>query len=118
MSSQPRLAPDQQHPPDMIELFCWVFGDKLPFSVDVSREKTVNGLKEAIVAEIPDRFQCTNAHSLELWKKIISSKEKKKLKSSDLNDDDVLDETWKIGKYFIGDPPEERIHVVIRAPGK
>lgn len=95
----------------MIGLICWVFGDKQSFSVDIS-EKTVNGLKEAI-AKISDRFQGTIAYILEHWQKIISSIGKKKLQSSGLNDDETLDEAHKTGKYFIGDPLGEHIHIVI-----
>ena len=116
--SRELFAPGQQHPPDMIELFCWVFGDIYPFSVYISRKTTINGLKEAIMAKGPIHLEGTMAYSLHLWKKIISSEERKNFKLSDLNLHDALDNTHRIGKYFIGDPPEECIHIVVRVPGK
>ena len=68
----------------------WVYGDKNPFSIDISREKTVDMLKEAIVAK---KFRSIDAYSLDLWLKIISTEDINKLQPSDLQDEDVLDPT-------------------------
>ena len=35
----------------MITIFCWVYHDESPFSVDISREKTIDKLKDTIVAK-------------------------------------------------------------------
>lgn len=101
----------------MIELWCWVFGDMYPFGVNISRKTTINGLKEAIMGKSP-HLEGTSAYSLHLWKKIISSEEKQKLRLSDLNLYDALDNMHTIRKYFIGDPPEQCIHIVVRVPGR
>ena len=100
----------------MMTLFCWVFGDPQPFSVKISPEKTVDELKEAIVAKKPNRFQGIDADVLNLWKKIITTSDIKTFQLSDLNEEDELDETWRIVKYFKEAPEEEKIHVIIKAP--
>ena len=86
--------------------------------MDISREKTVDKLKKAIVAKKPNRFQGIDAKSLDLWLKNIPTKDKTKLRPLNLKNEDILDETWKIGRYFTGDPTEGRVHIVVRPPGK
>lgn len=118
MSSQTRLASGQPLPFDTMTLFCWVFGDGNPFPVDISPEKTVGHLKEAIVAKDPDRFQGIGAYKLKLYKKIIPSEEKENLQLSELEKEALLNETWEISEYFETDPPKKYIHIVIKTPGK
>ena len=98
----------------MMTLFCWVFGDPQPFPVKISLEETVGELKEAIAAKNPNRFQVS--YALNLWKKIITTSDIKTFQLSDLNEEDELDETWRIVKYFKEAPEEEKIHVIIKAP--
>ena len=111
MSSQPPLASN------MLTLFCWVLGDKSPFAVDISPEKTIDHLKQAIVARKPNRFHGIDADTLMLWKKYIVSREIRNFQESELHDQDQLDEVDEIGEYFKG-PPKKHIHVVVKVPGK
>lgn len=76
-----------------------MFGNYHCFSVEISPEKTIDRPKEAIVAKTPDRFLGNNAYWLAIWKVIAS-----KAKLSDLHDEDLFDETTKLGQYFIGAP--------------
>ena len=66
---------------------------------------------------MPNKLKGIDPNQLMLWKRVITTKESKNLKLSELEDDDQLDATWKIGKYFTGDPPNERIHIVVVPPG-
>jgi crinkler effector protein len=97
-------------------LLCWVFGDPERISVEISPEKTVDELKDAIFAKKPDRFRGIDAYLLVLWKKIIPVRDLNRLHQSDLKDEDELDATWTIGKYFEEAPQKEGIHIVIKVP--
>ena len=66
----------------------------------------------------PGRFSDHTPDELMLWKKDISSKEKGNFTESDLQEDDLLDETYAIGVYFPGDLQKRKIHVIVKAPGK
>ena len=57
----------------MITLFCWVYDDKNAFSIDISRDKAVDKLKEAIFAKNPNRFQGIDAYSKIVVYGILSS---------------------------------------------
>ena len=78
----------------MITLSCWVYGDENYFCVDISREKTVHNLKQAIIAELPNCLRGIDAHSLNLWKVDIDSSNKEELRNVQWNDDDALDPAW------------------------
>lgn len=54
---------------------------------------------------MPNKLKDIDPNQLMLWKRVITTKESKNLKLSELEDDDQLDATWEIGKYFTGDPP-------------
>src|ERR1700722_19123399 len=97
-------------PETMIKLFCWIFGDPKPFRVKISLDETVDDLKEAIVTKNPNRLQGIDAAFLRLWKKEISNEEKDGLQLSDLNDNDELNEMYKVGHYFGYTLPEMKIH--------
>ena len=103
-------------PETMIKLFCWIFGDREPFSVKISPDETVDELKKAIVANKPNRLQGIDADSLCLWKKEVTKEEKNGLQLSDLNDGDELDATLDIGDYFEEAPPKRKIHIIVKIP--
>jgi crinkler effector protein len=98
-------------------LICWVCGDPHSFPIEISPEKIVGELKEAIVAKKPNRFRGIDADLLNLWKKIIPTSDSKRLQLSDLKEEDELDETWRIDDYFEEAPQARRIHIIIKAPG-
>ena len=102
---------------DTILLMCWVYGDKNPFSVNISREKIVDQLKEAIIAKSPNRFRGIDAYSLDLWHVEIPDDEGELQKLS-LDESKVLRPTLELGDCFQGDPPKRRIHIIVKVPGK
>jgi hypothetical protein len=55
---------------DQITLFCWVIDSSstVPFSVDISASKTVDGLKNAIKKKKSNKFGDIDADALTLWK--------------------------------------------------
>ena len=114
--ASPHLHHHHYHPSDTMLLFCWVFGDTRAFPVEISPGKTVGELKEAIVAKKPHRFRDIDADSLALWKKIILESDRETLQPSDLEAEDELHTTWRIGEYFEEPPPKKRIHIIIKAP--
>ena len=72
MSTTPQLSitsiPGQPPASGRVTLGCLVFGNAQPFVVEISRDKLVTHLKEAIVAEEPNKFrgyQYFRPHSLE-----------------------------------------------------
>ena len=79
MSSQLPLASN------MLTLICWVYGDKNPFPVEISLEKTIGHLKDAIVARKPNRFHGIDADELVLWKAEILDDDEA-IKAFDIND--------------------------------
>ena len=102
----------------MLTLICWVFGDQNPFSVKIKQDKLVDELKNAIVAEKPNRFQGIDADDLMLWKKFIVSKERGSLQESELKIEDLLDAADEVGEHLQATPPTKHIHIIIKVPGK
>ena len=96
-----------------ITLFCLVLGEEDAFSVQISKGGTIEELKQAILVKNPNSFQGLDAYKLRLWKKVGPLKDIKKIKLSDLPDDNVLEAVCKIVDYFEEDPPARSIHIVI-----
>ncbi|KAG0007630.1 hypothetical protein BGZ81_004741, partial [Podila clonocystis] len=101
-----------------LTLFCLVNGEATPFSVEVDRTKTVDHLKNLIVnGDQEPAFRDVAAKDLTLWQVSIpdddddlpilldSVPEKKKLKA-----------TTKLSKIFVGDLPEDTIHIIVQRP--
>ena len=101
---------------DKILLICWVYGDMNPFSVEISRQKIVDQLKQAIVAKKPNRFHGIDAESLTLWKVEIPDDDDAVKQNFEFKGSDILRPSSEIGDYFEGYPPKRRIHIIIRAP--
>ena len=89
-----------------------------PFSVEISRQKIVDQLKQDIVARNPNRFQGIDAGSLKLWKVEMPNDDDAMKWNLELKALDMLRSSWEIGDYFEGDPPKRRIHILVKAPGK
>ncbi|RPB27770.1 hypothetical protein L211DRAFT_845789 [Terfezia boudieri ATCC MYA-4762] len=100
--------------PDTIKLFCWVLGDESSFSVKIGLDQTVDDLKKAIIAKIPNLLQGIDAHRLVLFKAIVLIKEKYKIQLSDLKDG--LEEGDTLREHFETNPPPKSIHIVIVPP--
>ena len=52
-------APGQPPSPNMLTLFCWLFGSDVTFSVKISPEQTVYDLQEVIIVKQPHSFPNT-----------------------------------------------------------
>jgi hypothetical protein len=101
-----------------ITLICLVHGDRVrrAFPVDVDKSKTIGHLKKLIKQELPNSFCDVDAKELALWKVSIPSKDGDALRDFYADEDEELDPTRKISKYFTTDPDDEHIHVIIERP--
>ncbi|KAF9294521.1 hypothetical protein BGZ74_011217, partial [Mortierella antarctica] len=103
-----------------MSLFCLVDGEATSnaFSVKIPSNDTVDDLKGAIKAKKTNDFSDVDADKLTLWRVSISD--------DDDNDlpiplDSVLDKkklkaTTKLSRVFIGELPEDTIHVIVQRP--
>ncbi|KAN0068459.1 hypothetical protein V8E54_013183 [Elaphomyces granulatus] len=91
----------QQQSDTMISLFCWVYGDPHSFPVLINLEDTSSSRQ----AQPSPGNRCRSPQPLEENHPDQRQKE-----------EDELDETWRIGKYFEEAPQEERIHIIIKLP--
>ena len=84
--------------------------------MEISREKIVGQLKDAIIAKYPHRFHGIDAYLLDLWKVEIPDDDDAMKQNFDFKASDIMRPSWEIGDYFEGFPPKRRIHILIRAP--
>ena len=103
----------------MVTLVCLVFGDAQPFVVEISRDKLVAHLKKAITAEEPNKFLGISTSDLILLKVEILDDEKA-IQAFDFDPKtaEEMRPSHELSTYFVGDPPEETIHILIILPGK
>ena len=94
-------------------LFCLIENDPETFSVQVSEDEFVEDLKKTIITQ----GLCNNLNpkDLKLWQ---VDKQRNEIKPGELENDNSLDPTWKINRYWEAKPHDERIHVYIRIQGK
>ena len=97
------------------QLFCLLEDDEESFDIFVRADQTVSHLKKTIINEGPPKLNNIHPSNLKLWQ---VDKRRNEIKSGELNNDNSLDPTWKIGDYWKGKAPEKCIHVYIRIPGK
>src|SRR3954469_10244079 len=111
-------------------LVCLIFGDPIEntFTIEISKNKQINDLKNAIKEKTEHRFEKIDANELELWKVNISTSDKSKFEqlksytSYELMLKDVLEGvmitgvTKKIKKVFNSSPEEEHIHIIVKPP--
>jgi len=102
---------DQQVPE--YQLFCLLENDSEPFDIYVRADETVSSLKKTIITQ--GLRNDLNPKNLKLWQ---VDKKRNEIKPGELDNDNSLDPTWKIGDYWKGKAPEKCIHVYIRIPGK
>ena len=101
----------------MVTLCCLVFGEAQPFVVEISRDNLVADLKKAIVAEEPNKFLGISTSDLILSKVEILDDEKA-IQAFDSKTAEEMRPSHKLSRYFVGNPPEETIHILIILPGK
>ena len=104
---------DQQVPE--YQLFCLLENDKEAFDVFVRAGQTVSHLKKTIINEGPPKLNHIHPSNLKLWQ---VDKKRNEIKPGELDNDNSLDPTWKINRYWEAKPHDERIHVYIRIQGK
>ena len=91
---------------DTIPVICWVYGDKKSPPVEISREKIVGQLKEAIVTKNPNQFQGIDAKSLDLWKVEIPDNGDAINQNFEFKASDILRPTQNLKRYFTGISPK------------
>ena len=94
-------------------LFCLIENDSEPFDIYVRADETVSSLKKTIITQ--GLRNDLNPKNLKLWQ---VDKKRNEIKPGELDNDNSLDPTWKIGDYWNGKAPEKCIHVYIRILGK
>ncbi|KAG0330642.1 hypothetical protein BG000_011618 [Podila horticola] len=110
-----------------MSLFCLVDGEALSnaFSIKIPSNDTVDDLKNLIKTKKAPRFDGVAADELTLWRVSIPD-------DDDNGDDDLpilldsipgkdrkrLKATTKLSKVFIGELPEDTIHVVVHRPSQ
>ncbi|KAF8656989.1 hypothetical protein AX16_002300, partial [Volvariella volvacea WC 439] len=102
-----------------ISLFCLIYGEPFAraFEIELGREKTISALKELIIAKKPNYFQSIDADQLDLWKvEIPVTDDDETPQKPELDDEDILSPTKKIGKLFPVEPAEDHVHIIIQGP--
>ena len=95
------------------QLFCLLDNDSEPFDIYVRADETVSSLKKTIITQ--GLRNDLNPKNLKLWQ---VDKKRNEIKPGELDNDNSLDPTWKIGDYWNGKAPEKCIHIYIRILGK
>ncbi|KAF9321929.1 hypothetical protein BG006_002504, partial [Podila minutissima] len=99
-----------------ITLFCLVNGEATPFSVEVDPSKTVDHLKKAIKAEKTNVLGDFDADELTLWHVSIPDDDDIPIPLDSVPEKKKLKATTKLSKVFIGELPEDTIHVIVQRP--
>lgn len=111
---------------------CLIFDDPIEktFTIDISKNKQISHLKDAIKEKIEHRFEKIDANDLELWKVNISTSDKSKfeqLKTSTSHElilkdvfggEMITDVAKKIKKVFNNSLEKEHIHIIVKPPGE
>ena len=99
-----------------IKLFCVVKGTTTPFSVVIDSGETVDDLKNAIKAKKPNDFASIDADRLRLWQVEIPDDRNDLIANPALPDNDELQATKRIRRYFPEQPLDDYIHVIVEVP--
>jgi hypothetical protein len=100
------------------QLPCWVIGEEDPFVVEISKNTTVHGLKEAIRHKKEHAFKDFDTNDLILYKHTVEDDDniKKSLAYTDITTLRKLQPHHTISRAFPDDPPLNHIFVVIVKP--
>ena len=109
---QPPPAQDTMR--DLVTVFCLIHQQRTSsaFAVQIPRKEPVSVLKEHIVRKNRGHFKGIDPRQLRLWHINIRVGDERHPPTGPYNE---LNPTWKLGKIFPADPPEERIHIYIKA---
>ena len=101
-------------------LFCLIYKRKnaRPFPVTACKNETIASLKESIKLKKQNGLEYHDADTLDLFQVCLLEENSEGLKNFVPEDSKMLLSTWKVGKYFKGDPREESVHLIVRVPGK
>ena len=103
----------------MLTLVCLFFGNAQPFVVEITRDKLVDHLKQAIVAKEPSKFLGISPSDF-IVSKVEIPDDEKAIQDLDFGSKaaEEMRPSHKLSKYFVRNPPEETIHILIILPGK
>jgi len=97
------------------EIFCILYDDNNPFSVDMNETQTVSSLQKAIKMENSD-LATFDAHKLTLYHIDATSIEDVKRKSQTLSRLKRLEAFDELSEVFRSGPPKKRIHILVMPP--
>ncbi|RHZ62764.1 hypothetical protein Glove_335g61 [Diversispora epigaea] len=102
----------------IITLLCFIKENtpESAFPVDIDKNKLVGHLKEAIKEKNSNDFTGIDARKLKLWKVSIPDDRNDFLNNLILQDQDELPATRIIGDYWIEEPLNKHIHVIVKLP--
>jgi hypothetical protein len=108
-----------EHQPAHWKIFCVVFKQNRPFSVDIQPDATVDDLKKAIKTANQPAFDHFDADSLDLFKVDVPAPDP--IKASKLIDGFDLtsmkmNPTFELRDYYSDSPPKYTIHVLVQDP--
>jgi Crinkler effector protein N-terminal domain len=106
-----------------ITLICIIYGESTPFPVHIDKTLLVDDLKKEIKKQKENDFRNIDADKLTLWNVDISDDDEAAIRQlalqADTANETMMRPARKISRYFVNEPTEEHIHVVIeRPPGK
>ncbi|KAG0053354.1 hypothetical protein BGZ83_001248, partial [Gryganskiella cystojenkinii] len=103
-----------------LALFCLVLGEDTLFCVDISENRTVDDLKDAIKLEKANAFSDVDANNLKLWSVSISVADNPnwlvQVRDTPLDDNTKLKATLKLRDVFGTDGINHAIRVIIQRP--
>ncbi|ORZ01942.1 hypothetical protein BCR41DRAFT_209366 [Lobosporangium transversale] len=101
--------------PTNLKIYCIVDGEAAPFSVNILSNRSVDELKQAIMAENPNTFKFVDAKDLTL-KLIPGGTTKKGLETLSQELLVALDELEELSTYFPKGAAKGRIHIIVKLP--
>jgi hypothetical protein len=102
---------------NQVSLLCLVYGRPFSraFPVEIGREKMICVLEKVIKEDQSFALDSFAANDLDLWK--VDIRDGEELERFEPRDNEVLSPVMKVGDLFQEEPPDGRIHIVVKAPG-
>lgn len=99
-------------------IFCLFVSEKVPFSIKIQPDATVDELKEAIKEKTRVGFDESDARSLTLFKVDIPDDDDLEENANQLltTEPKALRATVKLSKLYEAAPPEEMVHILVQHP--
>ncbi|CAG8852339.1 29415_t:CDS:2, partial [Gigaspora margarita] len=120
VTSEKENQPQPKKSRNTITFNCLIKGSPLThaFPIYVSVCKMTNNLsnlKDIIKVQLPPEYSDVHVHHFKLWKVNIRDDQEDELSNITLRDSDILLATRKIRYYFLDDPGEDYIHIIVEA---